>query len=66
MAPSTDPNPVLVLKVDIANAYNSISRREILEAVGREIPELLPYSHFALQEDTKVFFTSRDRRYHWG
>jgi hypothetical protein len=50
----------VVLKVDISNTYNAISRIAILEAV-RHIPEILPYSHFALYEDTQVFFTSKDK-----
>jgi hypothetical protein len=49
-----------VLKVDI-QPFNAISRIAILEAVERHIPEILPYSHFALSEDIQVFFTSMDK-----
>jgi hypothetical protein len=51
----------VVMKLDITNAYNSISRTAILEAVEAHIPDLLPYTHFALGNDTKVYFSSRDK-----
>jgi hypothetical protein len=53
----------VVLKMDISNAHNAISRIAILEAVERHIPEIRPYSHLACYEDTQVSFTSMDKTF---
>jgi hypothetical protein len=41
-----------VLQVDIKNAFNSVHRSSILEAVGRQADNLLPWTQQSLQSST--------------
>jgi len=45
-----------MVKLDFCNAFNSIRRDSVLEAVNRHIPELLPLVLSAYGEDSQLQF----------
>ena len=48
------PSDKAILKVDFENAFNSIRRDKILQAVEKHIPELVPYVHSAYSSPTTL------------
>jgi hypothetical protein len=47
--------------VDVRNAFNSVTRRSILQAVARLTPSLLPITHWALRFPTPLIMRPHDR-----
>lgn len=48
----------LVMKLDMANAFNSLSRSGMFEAVRATVPQLLPYVYNAYGNTTSLLFSS--------
>jgi hypothetical protein len=46
----------IFVKIDFSNAFNSVRRNVILEAVQRHIPELLPYASSCYSEPSSLTF----------
>ena len=39
------PDDHVIVKLDFANAYNSVRRDAVLETVADKMPELYPFTH---------------------
>jgi hypothetical protein len=50
------PNDYAVVKLDFANAYNSIRRDAILLAVAKTLPDIYQFCHLALQQSDILEF----------
>ena len=50
------PHGHVFVKVDFSNAFNTIRRDVVLEAVSRFLPELLPYTLSAYRNESKLSF----------
>ena len=48
----------ILLKVDIANAYNTISRRACLEGVKKHCPDLARWAHWCLSGGSRVYYNT--------
>ena len=46
----------MLLKIDFKNAFNSIRRDKILEAVHDLAPNIYPFTHLAYEEPSHLFF----------
>ena len=55
-----DPNPgKAVLKLDFKNAFNSIRRYKMLDAVRDHVPELHPFVHSAYSLPSSLFWSNK-------
>ena len=45
---STMPDDHVIVKLDFANAYNSVRRDAVLETVADKMPKLYPFKHSSL------------------
>ena len=55
-----DPNPgKAVLKLDFQNAFNSICRDKMLDAVREHVPELHPFIHSAYSLPSSLFWSDK-------
>ncbi|MCP4985271.1 MAG: hypothetical protein GY928_04125, partial [Colwellia sp.] len=50
-----DPTRMAVLKLDLENAFNSVSRTTMLHCVARHIPDLLPWATFCYSQPVHLF-----------
>lgn len=45
-----------ILSIDAKNAFNTVSRREVLRAVAEQVPAMLPLTTWALEKHTPLWF----------
>lgn len=55
VADSPESGDWCLLKVDLANAFNSVSRQRILTEVGKKAPHLLPWTQRLYGEELSLF-----------
>jgi hypothetical protein len=48
-----------VLKIDVENAFNSISRSSVLNALSKVLPETVAYNEMTLRRTTSVIYNDR-------
>jgi hypothetical protein len=52
----TNMSDTIFVKTDFSNAFNTLRRDAILESVGKQIPELLPYVLSSYSESSQLHF----------
>jgi len=50
------PSDGVIVKLDFKNAFNSVRRDSVLEAVASHFPELLPFAISSYSADSDLFF----------
>lgn len=56
----------VLLKVDFANAFNSIDRTAVLEEVAEHLPGLLPWVTYCYQRPSNLLFGGSIIEFVWG
>src|ERR1700761_5510417 len=54
-----DDGDFLILKVDLSNAFNSVSRLILLEECQKRFPELLPWAHYCYSAHSLLFYQDK-------